>query len=184
MKKVLLVALSLLMMAPAIQAKDKDKEEVKIVLVKDDNSDEYYYEGVVTVEGVTKEEMFKRAKEWVLTRLKTSDNNIQFNDKDFSIINNATIVIDSWTKGIVFYSGGYTNFKITLLFKDGKYKFRFDGLMFLLNLQGAQPKSYSADLVPGNKYNRHLIEENNKAFLNMSVELENKIKGSGSKNDW
>src|SRR5262245_11861074 len=92
MKKVLFVALSLMMVSPMVQAKDKE-EDVKSVLVKEENSDNYYYEGVVPVEGVTKEEMFKRAKEWVLSNFKTEDANTQFDDKELNIFSSTTVIL-------------------------------------------------------------------------------------------
>ena len=182
MKKVLLVALSLLMITPAIQAKDKE-EEVKIVLIKEENSDNYYYEGGVPVEGVSKEEMFKRAKEWVLSNFKTGDNNIEFDEQNLSIFNSPTIILEKFKNN----AGDYLNFKIKLLFKEGKYKFRFDNLIVKSNVFfNDPPKPYNGGKMwPGGRYNQSIIDNTNKTLAALATELENKIKGTaGKKDEW
>src|SRR5262249_21175282 len=137
MKKVLYVALSLLAATPVLQA--KEKEEIKTVLVKDDASGEYYYEGVVPVEGVSKEEMFKRAKQWILSNLKSADNNIQFDDKEWVINNEASTLINSAQGFGWVISRGYTNFKLNIQFKDGRYKLRIDNVIIYLEHGIAAP---------------------------------------------
>lgn len=184
MKKVLLVALSLLMITPAVQAKDKE-EEVKVVLVKEDNSDNYYYEGVVPVEGVTKEDMFKKAKEWVLSIFKTEDNNAQFDEQNLVILNSPTIVLEKYRGA----PGDFLNFKIKLLFKDGKYKFRFDNLIVKSNTFPLEPPvAYNGVKMftgRGAKYNPGVIKNVNHALLGLSTELESKIKETkAKKDDW
>jgi hypothetical protein len=186
MKRVLLIVAALFFAMPDMQAKGDD-EEVKIVLVKEDNSDNYYYEGVVPVEGITKEEMFKRAKEWVLSNLKTEDNNAQFDEKEFSIYNTPTILVKAAPK----YKDDYVNFKLKLLFKDGKYKFRIDNLIVKSNFSiyaTQAPVSYNdKKMFPGNGvgYNRGLIENINIYFYSISSSLENAIKGNNvKKDDW
>lgn len=176
MKKVLLVALSLLMITPAMQAKDKE-EEVKIVIVKEDNSDNYYYEGIVPVEGVTKEEMFKRAKQWVLSNFKTGDNNAQFDEQDLSIFNSPTIVLKS--------EQAFLNFKISILFKEGKYKFRFDNLVITAQING---RNYTNPYGPkrfGKGFFKNVMIESNQVLSALTLDLDNVIKGiKTKKDDW
>lgn len=170
-----------------MQAQDKSKdEEVKIVLVKEDNSTNYYYEGVVPVEGVSKEEMYKRAKEWVLSTFKTEDNNAQFDEPNLSIFNTPTIILEKFKT----YPGDYMNFKLKLLFKDGKYKFRFDNVIIKSNLFTTDPpRPYNGDgtkmfpYLASGKYNQGIIEKANRAFLSLSTELESAIKGTKTKKD-
>jgi hypothetical protein len=184
MKKVLLIALSLLMITSVIYAQDKDQvEEVKIVLVKEEGSDNYYYEGVVPVEGVSKEEMFKRAKEWVLSKFKTEDNNAQFDEQNLVILNSPTIVLEKYRGA----PGDFLYFKIKILFKDGKYKFRFDNLIVKSNTFPLEPPvSYNGVKMftgRGAKYNPGVIRNVNHALLGLSAELDSMIKETKTKKD-
>ena len=185
MKKILFFAAMLFVAAPNIHAKGDD-EDVKIVLVKEENSDNYYYEGVVPVDGISKEEMFKRAKEWVLSNFKTGDVNTQFDEANLQIYNAPTIIIKVFPDCRA-CKDDYANFKLKLLFKDGKYKFRFDNVIVNSNvLTIPATKSYNdVKMFPGSgvKYNRKIIEDINKAFFSFSVNLENAIKATGTKKD-
>ena len=130
MKKILMIALAILPFIYTVNAKSKDeKEEFKEILVADEATGEYYYEAVMPVENVDKEEMFKRAKTWVLSNLKTSDNNINADEKDLTIINTASVVLDQM-KGFGWaITSGNIDFKLNIAFKDGKYKVRFDNVV-------------------------------------------------------
>lgn len=186
MKKILLLAIALLTIAPALTAKDKDKdEEVKIVLVKEENSDNYFYEGVVPVEGVTKEEMFKRAKQWVLANLKTSDNNLQFDEQQFTIVNSSTIVVPPKRKTTLIVDKCLVNFKLLIQFKEGRYKFRFDNLVVYLE-QGfvTQTTAYSPQFTKYKNENKYIENELNKALTGLEIGLENQVKGTSTQDDW
>lgn len=191
MKKILLLAISLLTIAPALTAKDKDKDkEVKIVLVKEENSNEYYYEDVVPVEGVSKEEMFKRAKVWVLQNLKTSDNNIQFDENSFSIINEATIVLTPTKSAFWGVTTGMANFKLNIQFKEGKYKFRFDNIViFMKGINGSETLAYGelskSNMKSNKNHVKHVQNDSNEKFRNLSIQLEQAIKtNTASQDDW
>lgn len=184
MKKILLIAVTLFFTMPSMQAQDEDGE-VKIVLVKEENSDNYYYEGVVPVDGVTKEEMFRSAKDWVLSTVKTEDNNAKFDDQELSIFTTPTIVV----KAINGRNNDFVNFKLKLMFKDGKYKFRFDNLIVKSNVfLNSPPTAYNGvKMVPGGgaRYNRRLINVINQTLFDMAASLEKTIKGTGvKKDDW
>jgi hypothetical protein len=182
MKKVLLVALSLLMVAPAIQAKDKE-DEVKIVLIKEENSDSYYYEGIVPVEGVSKEEMFKRAKVWVLSNFKTGDVNSRIDETNLTIFNSPTILV----RPAKAHNDDYVNFKLNLFFKDGKYKFRFDNLIIKTNNDPyASPTPYKEGKIfkgMWGNYNQNLIASINISLFGLAVDLEKTIKGTKTSSD-
>jgi Domain of unknown function (DUF4468) with TBP-like fold len=184
MKKVLLIAMTLFFAIPIVKAQDKS-EEAKTVLVKEDNSDNYYYEGVVPVEGVTKEEMFKRAKQWVLSTLKTGDNNIQF-DESTSIINSSTILVKG-KKGMGYSPDALINFKINIWFKEGKYKFRLDNVLVRTTESGAPIVAYAPKLRNYTKgYNNYLVGKINSEFIGLTENLEKAIKtgNASSKDNW
>lgn len=192
MKKILLLAIALLTITPALIAKDKDKdEEVKIVLTKDESSGEYIYEDVITVENVAKEEMFKRAKQWILSNLKTSDNNIQFDEKELSIINDANLIIKQGGGYSSFIASGITNLKVTLFFKDGRYKIRFDNVIVHIERGNGYPTvitPYTSLMAERNsKGKTHVINETNIQLGAIISKLEAAIKNSDNatkKNDW
>lgn len=171
MKKILLFAAMLLVAAPQMHAKG-DEAEVKIVLVKEENSDNYYYEGIVPVEGVSKEEMFKRAKDWVLSNFKTGDNNIQFDEQSLSIYNSPIVKMKRITN--------HLNFKIAIYFKDGKYKFRFDNIIFIMFSQTGVRYTFPY----GHKYpSKGDNKECNKIIYDIAIGLEDAIKSTGNKKD-
>ncbi|WP_129019501.1 DUF4468 domain-containing protein [Edaphocola flava] len=173
MKKILL-ALSLVLVAPMTNAKEKDKSEVSEVLVKDVTG-KYVYEGVVNVENISKDEMFKRAKNWVQETFKTGDNNIRFDDKEYSIINSPTVIFQNGKKGILDYYGGLISFKLVIQFKDGKYKFHFDNVVWAINNISRVPIVYGDPcLCTGKQYYKDKI---NSIFAEMASDLENNIKG-------
>lgn len=171
MKKIFLIAALLSVTLSVLYAKE-DKEEVKYVLVSDDNATNYYYEGVVPVESVTKEEMFKRAKNWALSTFRTGDNNIQFDEKELTIYNSSVVLLNNPTEAM--------SFKVAIYFKDGKYKFRFDNIIVINQTTvGAYPVPYGFKKGPSRKQ----IKKCNEILFSMSADLEKAIKGN-SKDDW
>jgi hypothetical protein len=182
MKKVLLVALSLLMVAPAIQAKDKE-EEYKVVVAKNERG-EYLYEGVINVENVAKEEMFKRAKEWIISNLKTEDNNISFDEANMHIANTASVVLKpgsgfNWNMTHI-----VVNFKLNLAFKDGRYKFVFDNIVVQAASPGIGLETLSYEQITrNNKPSKYVRKEVNEKLLSLSNQLEEAVKAGGKAND-
>lgn len=174
--------------APSV-VKSQNKEEPSLkTIVKETNSNNYYYEEVISVENVTKEEMFERAKQWVLSNFKTGDVNSQFDDKNFNIYTSATIFYEIYKPR---WNADLLNFKLNISFKDDKYKVRIEDLII---------KSGFYSLYPPTPYNKNdmfgknavtkkcrtwLIEQTNKMALSISSDLQNAIKGNNKKdNDW
>lgn len=193
MKKLLLLSLSLMLIAGTVTAKEKEKkEEFTEILVKDEATGEYYYEAVVPVEQVSKEEMFKRAKSWVVSSLKTNDNNINADAAELSIVNTASVVLDQM-KGFGWaITSGNIDFKLNVLFKDGKYKVRFDNIVInaaYLTGQGTtlQTISYTqyAKTSGKNKASRKFKEMVNAKMEAVAKGLDNAIKnGTAASKDW
>ncbi len=181
-----------LLLAFGFTAIAKEKEEFKEIVTKDEATGEYYYEAVVPVEGIAKEEMFKRAKTWVLSNLKTSDNNINADEKDLSIINTASVVLDQ-TKGWGWaITSGNIDFKLNVLFKDGRYKVRFDNIVInAMYVTGAgtslQTISYTQYAKQReNKAARKFKQMVNEKMLAVAGGLEQAVRNgdSSSKKDW
>lgn len=184
MKKVWLVVLSLLVVAPALQAKDKE-EEYKVVVVQGENGS-YQYEQVVNVEGVSKEEMFKRAKNWIIANMKTEDNNIRFDEADLSITNTATVVIKAASGFNWAITHGLVNFKLNMMFKDGRYKFTFDNIAVQAAYADGIVETLGYDqLQKNNKPAKHIRKEVNEKLMNIATQLEQAIKtGNKAKDNW
>lgn len=183
-KYIALLALSVLNVFGNI-ATAKDKDDYQVVVVKDE-SGSYSYQSVVNVDNVSKEEMFKRAKEWVLTNFKTDDNNIKFDESNMEIISTTTAVLKTASGFNWAITHCLCNFKLNIQFKDGKYKFVFnniavqaayaDGIVETLNYEQVQRNNAPA---------KHIRKEVNEKLLSLGNQLENAIKnGSKSKDDW
>src|SRR5690242_12576302 len=87
-----LLFLSLLFIgiSPVIAQDDEEQP----FLTKDESTGDYAFEEVIQIPNVKKEELFDRAKKWILATMKTADNNITFDDKEYSAVNTGAIKID------------------------------------------------------------------------------------------
>jgi hypothetical protein len=94
---------------------------------RDTISSLYNYEGVVTADSITKQQLYTNAKNWILKTLKSNDNIVNLDDKEYnSITGSGTILLeDRIGNAGVTYSNTKLNFKITIQFKEGKYKYSF-----------------------------------------------------------
>src|SRR5689334_7691945 len=79
------------MLTISVWAQDKDDKN-EAIFVMDDAG--YYYEEVVPAAGLKKEVLFDRAKKWIIANLKTGDNNINADEKEFTIVNSSATKID------------------------------------------------------------------------------------------
>lgn len=179
MKKILL-ALALMAAAPQIQAKEKDAV-LKEVLTLADNG-RYQYESVVNIENVAKEEMYKRAKQWVIANLKTVDNNIQFDESEYTIVNNPIVTIKA-AGGLTWaITRGAANFKVNLQFRDGRYKILVDNVsIYLEHGPGIPPNTFAYELLMkdrGSKAKTHVMKEVNEQINAIAVGIEQAVKGN------
>ncbi len=165
------------------------QEEQTLTFKPDEVSGDNYYEEVVTAPNLKQDEIFKRAKAWILANMKTGDNNITFDEKDFSIVNSAAMKVDQ--KNFFTYAilDGVMDFKFHVWIKEGKYKLRVDNITYHLLLgQGAErsSKTESYNGLKDNKYSRHLkgqAEEKLYSLVNVfkkAIETEAKQ----DKKDW
>lgn len=74
----------------------------------------FIFDTIVNVEGVSKKELYNRARKWLNSTLRTPSNELMVSDTSFSEIRtNMTIEL---TK----YKGSFINFKISIFTKDNK----------------------------------------------------------------
>ena len=77
------------------------------------------YEGVVEVPGVTKEQLYSRALEWVAKAYNSAQDVIQMQDKE-----SGKLVMKGLTKvSIRSYAGGVVRHTFSIYVKDGRYKY-------------------------------------------------------------
>lgn len=183
MKKILL-ALALIAAVPAMGK--GDDPDYKIVVVKNEATGASVYENVVNVEGVSKDEMFTRAKQWIVSNLKTDDNNIAFDAAGATINNTATLVLKpaggfNWA-----ITSGLINFKLHLQFKDGRYKFLFDNIVVqAAYADGIVETMGYEQILRNNKPAKHIKQEVNVKLEALAQQLEAAIKnGTASKDNW
>lgn len=189
MKKLMLM-LGLVAMSMSAFAQDADQ-----VFKKDEVSGDYYYEEVVQVPGVKKEVMYDRAKKWVIANFKTADNNIKFDDAEFSIVNSAAIKIDKrMFTGIDIKDGAY-DFKLHLWFKDDKYKVRVDNMMFYVLVlrsgmgrekEGTQQETLSFGNLEDKKWHNYLKKQSGEKTISVLNVLKSSVMSDESqkKSDW
>jgi hypothetical protein len=111
--------------------------KAQIQIPKDSATGKYSYQGIIKVDSANKQELYSKAKTWVLRTLKSSDNMIELDDKDYStIIGSGTIIMNNaGYSGMLSYSfeNGKLNFKVIFQFKDGKVKYTFDNFSYSAN---------------------------------------------------
>jgi len=135
----LIFLLSSATMAKAQDAPEKNEQPDKVITVgshvlKQDGTDEYaynngpyHYEKVWEVPGVSKDELYGRAKKWVLSNLKAGDQN-QLDDKDKNEIHTATLLFI--TQDIGGMRDQKLSFKLNFYFKEGKYRLEVGNFVY------------------------------------------------------
>lgn len=161
MKKIIYTLSLLLMSVLSVKAQD-------FVLTEDKNSGEGYYEEVVQIPNVSQQDLYQRAKEWIIANFKTADNNIGFDEKEFSIVNSGAFKVDQKkTMGWAVYDGT-TDFKFHVWLKDGKYKFRIDNVSFHILYaswpDGMKTKTENYSDLGDSKMGKYLKEQANDNF--------------------
>jgi hypothetical protein len=138
-------------------------QDTPFSLKKDDSNGDYYYEEVVPLANLKQTDIYQRAKTWVIANFKTADNNINFDDKEYSMINGTAVKIDAKkTMGWAIYEGLY-DFKFHVWVKEGKYKFRIDNIsynMFYASYpDGKKTKNGAYSDISDNKIGKYLKEQ-------------------------
>lgn len=158
MKKLLLATAATLILSANLFAQN--------ILVADEATGDYYFEEVVQANGLSQAELFKRAKTWILATLKTGDNNITFNEEDFSAVNTGAIKIDKKSFITYYIDAGAFDFKFHVWCKEGRYKYRVDNIMYYIltkdgnGLTNRLTLTYS-ELKEKKKRDRYLQEQAN-----------------------
>ncbi len=122
------IAITALALQPTMAQEHK---EPPVTLVRTEGSG-FTFEKIIDLPGVTKEQAYDRAKQWILNNFKTADNNTSFDDKGKDHINTSTaMMLDKrkwWT------DPPYVSFKFSISFKDNKMK--INAAQFLISIDG------------------------------------------------
>jgi hypothetical protein len=172
-------------------------QEGLITLRKDETSGNFYYEEVDTINNQTQVDIFKKAKSWIMANMKTGDNNIVFDDKEYSIVNSAAFKIDQKRFGNHGIEDGRMDFKFHVWARDGRYKFRIDNITYNLMMgngynivTGAwtyhNTKSQVYSELDDKKFDRYLKEQTAEKLHNLIVVFRKAMATDGTedKKNW
>ena len=92
------------------------------------------YVGIVNLQGISKEDIYKKSKSWIVSTLKSADNMTELDDANKErLVGTGTIIIDSLRMPYMFakqYSKMvYLNFKIIILIKENKLKYSIENIL-------------------------------------------------------
>ncbi len=79
-------------------------------------------EEVVRIQSLSQEELFQKAKSWILETLKPSDNLVYIDAGNQRMVATMNRLLDDRNTSV--------SYKITLAFKDGRYKYTIDRLFY------------------------------------------------------
>ncbi len=117
----------------------------------DNSTGKIAYSGIVMVkDSASKDELFKRAKICFVHLFKSSNSVIQNEDKEAGTIIGKGIIKVSVRTVTMILEGGYINFTLTVVTKDGRYKytctdFVHEGTLYLPsvgNLENDRPRKW------------------------------------------
>ena len=149
-------------------------------------------EEVVEVQDINKSEIYERAKIWMASNMKSSDGHILEDDKDKeNLIGTGNLLL----KNKLFVQDKIINYKMSIFFKDGKYKILIDNLIYhwvgvngqvrtpyMLDLNIEYEKVYSKKKLKKNKLHLEIDE----AFKKLINSLNNSTieKAPAKSDDW
>ena len=116
MKKIIL---TIIIFLPMLAFAQKDTVGMNIP-VKDGS---IIYTGVVNINGKSKDDLYRNAKQWFVDYFKSSHDVIQNQDKEKGLIIAKGIVHFTASFGYQLTTTWYDKFTIKLEFKDGKYRY-------------------------------------------------------------
>lgn len=89
------------------------------------------YEGVITLDSLSKDELYKRGREWMLRTLKSGDAQVSLSDDDKnSLTGTGNILLENEPGVFCYTTDRGVNFKISVFFKDGRVKYLIEHVVF------------------------------------------------------
>lgn len=119
MKKQLLT-----LIATAITSLCFAQKEIKVIVPIDSSTKEVEYSAIIKVEGISKDELYNRAKEWFVITYNSAQDVLQMDDKSAGkIIGKGTS--SGKYKFMMSNTDYYLNYTLSVTVKDGRYRYEF-----------------------------------------------------------
>ncbi|MFA6152380.1 MAG: DUF4468 domain-containing protein [Chitinophagaceae bacterium] len=185
--KRLFVAIGILFSQPMFCSAVTGSDTTTVAVIK--NGENFSFERVIQTPSQTKDVLYKKAKAWVLSTMKTADQNISYDEENFKIVNSGAKSIDPKKNSAAFLiSEGYFNFKILFEFKDGKYRVKIDNFeIFTRANTGFQVKDKTRTYaeLSDNKEGKYIREQIDEKLTSLIRSLNGSLVSSEQKNsDW
>ncbi|MBT3210250.1 MAG: DUF4468 domain-containing protein [Bacteroidetes bacterium] len=91
------------------------------------------YTDIVKFEGMTKDQLYHKAKLWIVSTLKSGDNMVELNGTSSDqIVGTGNLLLDSVHHYVYdgFYAKGQLNFKFIIFCKEGRLKYSVENFLF------------------------------------------------------
>ncbi len=158
---------------------------------RDETNGTYYYEEVIQLANNTQDELYAKAKKWIVANFKTGDNNLSEDAKEYSLVNSAAVKIDKKKKmGWAVYDGA-ADFKFHFWAKEGRYKIRIDNIAFQILYasypDGMKTKSETySTLKENSKIDQYLKEQADEKLYSVLQAFKNGMTAAPTKEkkDW
>ena len=127
MKKIFILVLALSGFVICANGQKKKKESIIPI---DSSTNRFAYDGIVKEDSISQEELYKRAKLWMVTNLKSSDKMTSIDDQSHESITgtgNLTLQTRSLMLAVI-YEDAFVNFKMSIFLKNGKYRYRIENM--------------------------------------------------------
>jgi len=157
-------------------------------LPKDPETGSYAYQGKIQVDSVSKQTLYLNAKSWVVRTLKSSDNMLELDDKEFNtLVASGTVILDNDASG----NDRKLNFKLAVAFKDGKFKYSFENFTYVGSviagpfISAAPTQSSLEDLKGTAKTKENILSKVDATMKNLEKSFVSAVKKSTlKKDDW
>ncbi len=120
MKKQILIAIALILTLNTYA----QKKNTKVIVPIDSSTNDVAYSKVILVDGVSKDELYNRAKEWYVMTYNSAKEVLQLDDK-----NAGKIIGKGTTSGVYRFmmsnTDFYLNYTLSVTVKDGRYRYEF-----------------------------------------------------------
>jgi hypothetical protein len=141
-------------------------QTVKAQFPKDSTTGKVKYSGIVDLSGSSKEKIYKKAKAWIVSTLKSADNIIELDDVNMDkLVATGTTIVDSLKLPYVykdsFSRNSYINFKFIILIKEGRLKYTVENFILYYTDSYYLIETSLEDTKPGNGWTKKMIEKFN-----------------------
>lgn len=150
-------------------------------ILQKNESGEYIYEKIVTIEKVSKDELYDRAKKWIIATLKTTQEALFFDDnhKESIVANTSVRLKDAYS-----LTSQRVEFKLSVSFKDNKARMQATDFVYRGLYPGNLYQKSLHDLKPFSKRVKSSIYEDfDQQYINLVKDLTTALEG-GKGDNW